>query len=135
MSEESAILDKPILKKKKNTPGPAYTKAEDQLILDTVMQYPDNMAHAFSIVAAKLKNRKVTSIGSRYHYIVRKDKSKGKIVTGSAAGFTGKKTNKRINGHFHRKEPLQPLIVVLKQILDLDPGQRKKISEFLRTIE
>lgn len=134
---ENSILDKEPTKKisKKVKASAAYTKAEDQLILDTVMQFPDNMAHAFSIVASKLKNRKVTSIGSRYHYMIRKGKHKSNIITGSPAGFAANKTTKRQNGHFQRKEPLQPLIVVFKQLLDLNQGERKKILDFLKSIE
>lgn len=113
----------------------SYTANEDRLILDTVSLYPDNMAHAFSEASKKLKTRSKTSVTSRYNYLIRKGKAKSPVITGSSAGFSSKKTNKRVKGHFKREEPLQPLIVIFKQLLECDPIQRRKVLEFLKSIE
>lgn len=134
MSEvnKSDMVDKPILKKRVLK---GYSKAEEQIILDAVSLYPDNLAHAFSEAALKIKDRKIESISSKYYYMVREKKVKSPVVTGSSVGFSSTKTTKRVNGTFKRKEPLQPLIVIFKQLLEFDPIQRKKISEFLKDIE
>jgi hypothetical protein len=134
MSEVNKLdmVDKPILKKRLLK---GYSRAEDSIILELVMLYPDNLAHAFQQASTKLKVRDEKSIASRYHYMVRKGKIKSPVITGSSAGFSNKKTNKRIKGHFKRNEPLQPLIVIFKQLLECDPVQRKKVFEFLKAIE
>jgi hypothetical protein len=126
------MVDKPIKKKKSLK---AYSRAEDSIILELVTLYPDNLAHAFAEAASRLKTREERSIASRYHYMVRAGKVKSPVLTGSSAGFSANKTTKRMNGKFKRKEPLQPLIVIFKQLLECDPIQRKKISEFLKSIE
>lgn len=120
--------------KKKKTP-PAYTKAEDQIILDQVMQYPDNISHGCNQAAKKLKNRKPSSIQARYYYLVRKDSKKSVIINGSAAGFSNKKVNKTKGGVIQRNEPLKPLAVIIKQLLEFNPEERRKVQEFLKMLE
>ena len=121
------------LKKKKSPP--AYTKAEDQIILDLVMQYPDNISHGCSLASKKLKNRKPSSIQARYYYLVRKDSKKSVIINGSSAGFSHKKVNPTKGGVIQRNEPLKPLAVMIKQLLEFNPEERKKVQEFLKMLE
>jgi hypothetical protein len=120
---------------KKNRSVKKYSVIEEQIIMDLVMLYPDNMAHAFSEASKKLKNRAKHSIAQKYYSMINKGSKKSPVVTGSAAGFSANKSTKRVKGQFIRKEPLQPLIVIFKQLLECDPVQRKKIMEFLKTIE
>jgi len=122
-------------KKKNKTGVPAYTKAEDRLILDEVMKYPDNIAHGCNLASKKLKNRKPSSVQSRYYYLVRKDSKMSVVMTGSAAGFANSKTNPRKGGILTRKEPLKPIAVMIKQLLELHPEERQKIKDFLTLIE
>ena len=132
---EVAILDEvpTVLKKKRTFKG--YTPIEEGIIMDLVMLYPDNMAHAFSEAAKKLKGRSVESVSQKYYYMINKGKVKSPVVTGSSAGFSTNKSTPRVKGLFKRKEPLQPLIAIFKQLLECDPGQRKKILDFLKSIE
>lgn len=120
--------------KVKNKHNAAYSKTEDQIIMDIAMQYPDNLAHAFKQIGKKI-HRKQSSVSARYYYLTRKDSNKSVVVTGSAAGFSRSKVSQSRNGKLLRKEPLQPLIVIFKQLLDFNPKERKKIIEFLKTID
>jgi len=112
-----------------------YTKDEDTIIMDTVALFPDNLRHAFDQAARKLKNRKPQNISARYYYIIRGGKKKSPILTGSVAGFKQGKSTARVKGIFKREEPLKPLIVVIKQLLDLSAEDRKKVVELLKTLE
>lgn len=131
MSKDSIVDREP----RKKVQPPRYTKDEDKLILDIVQLYPDNLKHGFRQAALKLKDRKICSISSRYYYLIKSKKTKGIIVTGSAVGFSANKNTQSKNGKLMRKEPLRPLTVVFKQLLDLNPSELKKIKEFINAIE
>jgi len=123
----------PILKKKvvRNN----YSAHEDQLIMDEVLKYPDNLRHGFAEAAKKLKNRKVSNVSSRYYYLVGKKGKDSGVLTGSAVGFSNKKNNQTKGGILTRQEPLKPLSVIIKQLLEFHPEERRKVQEFLKLIE
>ena len=123
------------LKKKKKASKPRYSADEDRIIMDEAMKYPDNMSHGFSEAASKLENRSTSQVSSRYYYLVNTKKQKSVVMTVSKAGFSTNKVTKKINGNFKRQEPLKPLIVMFKQLLEMDDEARKKIKQFLESIE
>jgi len=124
----------PNAKVKKTMPD-RYSPSEDKLILDMVMRYPDNLRHGFREASKKLKNRKHCSVSARYYYLISSGKEKSNVITASPVGFSNNKVAKTKDGKLMRKEPLQPLSVMIKQLLDMNPGERKKIAEFLKLIE
>lgn len=112
-----------------------WTNDEDIVIINYVKQFPDNKAEAFRRAEKHLINRTLKSIKVRYYFSILKSNNFHATV-GSSIGFTTNRKNNPVkNGVFKREEPLQPVIVVMQQMLNLSKKDRIAIINFLQNID
>lgn len=76
-----------------------YTKEEDQIIIESVQNSPNNLQTAFKNAAAKLENRDIKSVSNRWYNTLKKDTKNPIFVVISSKGITANnkiaKTNKK----------------------------------------
>jgi len=108
-----------------------YTKEEDEIIIESVKKYPDNIRFGFKIAVKLLKDRPISSVHYRYYFVL---KPNNLILTvGSSKGFTANNVKNRISTKDKNFQPnLLPFQFVTKQILDLSFEDRKKVLNFFK---
>lgn len=115
---------------------PRYSDAERAIIIEQVKLYPDNLREAFRKAATLLPERNQYTIANYYHRKIR-NSSTTVNTTGSAIGFTKNRKNNPVKQGetFQRAEPLQPVLVIMRDMLTLSVEDRRAIRQFLNHID
>lgn len=124
--------------KKKRIP---FTQLEIDIIIKNLKLYPDNKSESFR--QSVIEINKYYNSNRRTLYVIRykyqTDLSKRYFITtvGSEIGFTRNiKNNPVKKGEtFKREQPLQPIIVVMQQMISLSVEDRNTIINFFKSIK
>lgn len=116
--------------------GFIYTSQEDELILNLIKSYPDNIKEAFRQAKVILKIRTIGSIRQRYYNFLKKT---NKVLTvGSKKGFTKNNVKNRQNNSKGQSIPLVSNLThfqqILVDILQLNAEEKQKLKTFIDTI-
>lgn len=109
---------------------PLYTIEEDQIILESVAEYPDNLQHAFDEAAISLEGRNAKSISQRYYNTLRKGEQTHISVSSKKGSTSNVKNKRRVENVFEQRN-LSPVKSIILQMLDLDDASIEKIKSFL----
>lgn len=118
-----------IFKEDYRLPRIEWNSEEDATVIKKVEQYPTNISYAFKEASKLLPNRKLEAIRSRYYGSLRKE-HKYTITTGSQKGFSNNVKNQRIDDGKLTKQELEPVHIVMAQMLNLPEKDRKRLLAF-----
>lgn len=119
-----------IFEENDRLPRIRWNSEEDTIIIKKAEQYPTNLQYAFKEASNLLPGRNLKSISVRYYASLKK-KHKYTITTGSQKGFSNNVKNQRIDedGKLTKQE-LEPVHVVMAQMLNLPERDRKRLLAF-----
>lgn len=114
-----------------------YTEEEKAIIIEQLKLYPDNRNEAFRVISTMLKDRAPRSIENYYQNNIKNNSAILIGTVGSNIGFTHNRKNNpvREGQTFKRKEPLNPVIYIMKELLNLSQEDRQAIISFLAYVK
>jgi hypothetical protein len=109
-----------------------FSEEDKQILLEQLTIYPDSRKEAFRQSSLLMPHRNVGSIVSYYYKHVLNSKY---VIgtTGSSRGFTSNRKNTKTKDgqEFVRAKPLNPIMWLMKELLNLDEDDRLVIINFL----
>ncbi len=131
------LVDGP--KPRKRMDGPRFQgwkESEDNIVLEKVRDYPDNLAEAFRQAVPLLPLRSKAAIAFHYYDVLAKKHNI--LAVGTKKGFTQpnvkNRTNKSIGQTVPLKPQLQHLHKILIDIMQMSDEEKEKLKTFVNTI-
>lgn len=111
----------------------SFTKEEDNIIIQTLKDYPTNLKAGFEQVSLKLPKRNPKVIMHRWYNTLRKDPTNHVITCGSKKGFTQNVKNvKRDKEGNMPNQGLKHYMYIMKELLELSSTERQTIINFFQ---
>lgn len=112
-----------------------WSQEEINILVDYIKQYPDNRAEAYRRTSLEVK-RPPKAVEQKFYNTIFNNKNLLVSFHGSEKGVSINRKNTPVKEgeRFKRDSKLSPMAVVIQQLLNMNPEDKKFVREFLNRV-